>query len=41
MALICHVNGLPSTGKSFGVQFLDPKTTYFVDADKKGLPFTG
>lgn len=41
MATICHINGLESTGKSFGVQFLDPKTTFYFDLDKKGLPYTG
>lgn len=41
MAILVQITGMPSTGKSRGVRELDPKTTFYIDADKKGLPWAG
>lgn len=41
MATLVQISGMPGTGKTFGVKSLDPATTYFIDADMKGLPWTG
>ena len=41
MATLVQITGAPSTGKSRGVKELDPKTTFYIDADKKGLPWAG
>jgi len=34
---IVQITGLPATGKTTGARFLDPKKTYIIDADGKGL----
>jgi hypothetical protein len=32
---------MPATGKTTGARFLDPKKTYYIDADGKGLSWKG
>ena len=41
MATLVQISGMPGTGKTFGVKTLDPKTTYIIGADKKGLSWAG
>lgn len=41
MAALVQISGLPGTGKTFGAKTLDPKTTYIISSDKKGLSWTG
>lgn len=40
MANCIGIFGESGAGKTTSLETLDPKTTYIVDADKKGLPFT-
>ena len=41
MAKLIQLSGDPGTGKTFSMKTLDPKSTYFIDADGKGLPWKG
>lgn len=41
MATLVQISGNPSTGKTSGARFLDPKTTLIISADPKGLPWKG
>jgi hypothetical protein len=41
MALKILVLGDPGTGKSTAAESLDPKTTFYISSDCKGLPFKG
>jgi len=34
---LVQITGLPATGKTTGARFLNPDTTYYIDADGKGL----
>lgn len=38
---LVQISGLPATGKTTGTRFLDPKKTYYIDADGKGLSWKG
>ncbi len=38
---LVQITGLPATGKTTGARFLDPKSTYYIDADGKGLSWKG
>jgi hypothetical protein len=40
MAKLIQISGLPATGKTTGAETLDPKTTFVIDCDKKGLSWT-
>lgn len=40
MAVLVQLSGLPGTGKTTSAESLDPKKTFFIDADKKGLSWT-
>lgn len=35
--ILCQITGAASSGKTTGGRTLDPKTTYWIDADEKGL----
>lgn len=41
MATIVQLSGNPGTGKTRSLKNLDPKTTYIIDGDRKGLPWKG
>jgi hypothetical protein len=41
MAVLVQLSGLPGTGKTTSAETLDPKKTFIVDADKKGLSWAG
>jgi hypothetical protein len=41
MAKLIQISGLPGTGKTTGLEFLDPKQTFIIDCDKKGLSWAG
>jgi hypothetical protein len=41
MALLLQVTGLPATGKSFSLKTLDPKETFIIDTDQKGMSYSG
>lgn len=41
MAKLIQISGLPGTGKTTGLRFLDPKETFVIDCDKKGLSWAG
>lgn len=41
MAKLIQISGLPGTGKTTGLEFLDPKETFVIDCDKKGLSWAG
>lgn len=41
MATLVQVSGLPGTGKTTGIETLDPKETFVIDCDKKGLSWAG
>ena len=41
MATLLQITGLPSTGKSFSLKTLNPKETYIIDSDDKGLTYAG
>ena len=38
---LVQISGMPATGKTTGARFLDPKKTYYIDADGKGLSWKG
>ena len=38
---LVQITGLPGSGKTTGVESLNPDTTYYIDADKKGLSWVG
>ena len=35
------ISGLPGTGKTYGMKTLNPKETFFIDADGKGTSWAG
>ncbi len=35
--ILAQITGAPATGKTTGARHLDPDTTYYIDADGKGL----
>ena len=35
--ILAQITGVPASGKTTGARHLDPATTYFIDADGKGL----
>lgn len=37
MATLIQISGNPGTGKTRSLKNLDPKTTYIIDGDRKGL----
>ena len=41
MAVLVQVTGEPGTGKSYSSKTLNPKTTYMIDCDGKGLAWAG
>lgn len=41
MALVIAVMGESGSGKTTSMRNLDPKTTYYIDSDKKGLSWKG
>ena len=41
MATAAQVLGLEGTGKTFSLRNLNPKETYYINSDKKSLPFRG
>jgi len=41
MASVCVIGGKSGTGKSTSGRNLDPKITFWINADKKDLPFKG
>jgi len=41
MAKLIQISGLPGTGKTTGLRYLDPKETFVIDCDKKGLSWAG
>lgn len=41
MSTICGIMGESGSGKTTSLRNLDPKTTYIIDADKKGLAWKG
>jgi len=41
MAVLVQITGYPGEGKSYASRNMDPKTTFFIDADSKGLAWTG
>lgn len=41
MANLIQISGRPATGKTVGVMSLDPKTTFYINADEKELPWAG
>lgn len=41
MPTLVQISGKPATGKSASIRFLDPKKTYVIDADEKGLSWAG
>lgn len=41
MAKLIQISGLPGTGKTTSLEFLDPKETFIFDCDKKGLSWAG
>lgn len=41
MSYLIGVMGDSGSGKSTSIRNLDPKTTFIIDADRKGLPFKG
>ena len=41
MSVALQILGLPGTGKTHSLRNLDPKTTYYINSDKKSLPFRG
>ena len=41
MARVICIAGESGSGKTTSMRNLDPKTTYYIDADKKGLSWKG
>lgn len=41
MAVALQVLGLPGTGKTHSMRDLNPEETYYINCDKKSLPFRG
>ena len=41
MAKVISIIGESGSGKSTSTRTLDPKTTMYIDCDKKGLPWKG
>lgn len=41
MARLVQITGAPASGKTTGARFLDPATTIYIDADGKGLSWSG
>lgn len=41
MAQVIGIMGESGSGKTTSMRNLDPKTTYYIDCDKKGLPWKG
>lgn len=41
MSILVQISGKPATGKTTGARTLNPKTTYIIDSDEKGLPWKG
>ena len=39
--ILVQVSGPPATGKTTGAMSLDPKSTYYIDSDGKGLSWKG
>lgn len=39
--LLVQITGPAASGKTTGARFLDPKTTYYIHADGKGLSWKG
>lgn len=38
---LIQISGPPASGKTTGLRFLNPDTTYVIDADTKGLSWKG
>ncbi len=41
MSRLIMISGAPASGKTTGVETLDPKSTVMLDADGKGLSWVG
>jgi hypothetical protein len=41
MSVAIQLLGLPGTGKTYSLRNLNPETTYYINCDKKSLPFRG
>lgn len=41
MAVLVQITGEPGTGKTYSIKTLDPKTSYYIDADGRGLAWAG
>lgn len=41
MGIAIQVLGTEGTGKTYSLRNLDPKTTYYINCDKKSMPFKG
>lgn len=41
MAKVIAIMGESGSGKTTSMQNLDPKTTFYIDADRKGLSWRG
>ncbi len=39
--VLVQVSGPPASGKTTGAKELNPETTYYIDADGKGLSWKG